>query len=92
VLRAKNKSLHDQLLLRALTDVKEVYGDRQEIFVGINACLEGKERKIRGEVADMLEVFKTDPIYKVEESLGDDFLIVVSPNTFEFNRGNLNYF
>ena len=48
-----------------MTDIKEVFGSRQEVFIGINLCQQGKERKIRGEVGDMIEVFRDDPVYSV---------------------------
>lgn len=87
IIRATNKSKRDQLLLRTLTDIVHVYGARQEVFIGINVCQEGKERRIRGEVGDMIEVFRDDPVYEVNENIGDEYLIVVAPHTFEYNRG-----
>lgn len=93
VIRAvKHSSSEPDVLLRSLSDIKEVYGGRQEVYVGINICVEGKERKIRGEVADMINVFKDDPVYKVNEILQDEYLVIISPNTFEYNRGKLIFF
>ena len=79
-------------LIRGLNDIKEVYGPRQEVFVGINLCVEGSERKIRGEVGDMIDVFMEDPVYKVSENLEDEYLLVLSPYTFDYNKGKLANF
>lgn len=73
--------------MRTLTDIKDVYGSRQEIFIGMNLCQSGSERKIRGEVGDIVEIIKTDPFYKVTEDENDEFLIIIAPNTFAYNRG-----
>lgn len=58
----------------------------------MNLCEEGSERKIRGEVGDIIQIVREDPFYEVKEQHGDEYLVVVAPNTFAYNRGKNHFF
>ena len=75
--------------MKTLNDIKDVYGARQQVFAGINLCETGSERKIRGEVGDIIQIVKEDPFYEVKEQHSDEYLVIVAPNTFAYNRGKI---
>ena len=79
-------------LFDILSSGVEVFGKRQIAFLGINIGKGGGlERKVRGEIGDLIQILREDQNYNIDDlDENDDILLIISPYGHLFNKGEQN--